>query len=172
MTALWRPPPPGHPLPSTADWMRGLSRLRDRYAGGTGPFPARLVEQAERLSTGLHASAAAPVVLHGDLHHYNILSAEREPWLVIDPQGVVGEPAYETGALLRNPLPQIYTWPDFAPRTARRVAILSDCLGFPRDRIAAWGLAQAVLSVWWTLEDHGELDAPALRLAEVLAPLT
>ncbi len=40
----------------------------------------------------------------GDLHHENILAAERAPWLAIDPKGVIGEPAYEMGALLRNRL--------------------------------------------------------------------
>jgi streptomycin 6-kinase len=110
--------------------------------------------------------------LHGDLHHYNILASERAPWLAIDPQGVIGEPAYETGALLRNPLPQVYEWPDFAERTARRVDVMAERLGVDRQRISGWGLAQAVLSAWWTMEDQGTLDEPVLRLARVLAPMT
>jgi streptomycin 6-kinase len=170
MAQLRFAPPTGHHFPSTQDWMRGLEKLRARFGGGTGPFPARLVDRAERLSVELHASAAPAVLLHGDLHHYNILAAERAPWLIIDPQGVVGEPAYETGALLRNPLPQVYAWPDFAERTARRVAILAERLGEDRRRIAGWGLAQAVLSAWWTMEETGLPDEPVLRLAEVLAP--
>lgn len=171
MRALWHPPPAGHSFPTTQGWMQGLERLRALYAGGAGPFPPALLDRAERLSVELHASAAPPVVLHGDLHHYNILRAEREPWLAIDPQGVVGEPAYEVGALLRNPLPQVYTWPDFEARTARRVAILAECLDLDRQRIAGWGVAQAVLSVWWTLESHGTLDEGELRLGEALAAL-
>jgi streptomycin 6-kinase len=171
MAALWQPPPAEHDFPTTQHWMKGLERLRARYAGGAGPFPPALVDRAERLSAELHASGAPAVVLHGDLHHYNILRAERAPWLAIDPQGVVGEPAFETGALLRNPLPQVYAWPDFEARTARRVAILAECLEVERQRIAAWGVAQAVLSAWWTIEDHGTLDEDVLRLGEVLARL-
>ena len=167
---LRQAPPARHRFPTTRDWMRGLEKLRDRFGGGTGPFRADLVDRAQRLSAELHASAAPTVLLHGDLHHYNILAAERAPWLIIDPQGVVGEPAYETGALLRNPLPQVYDWPDFAGRTARRVAILAERLGMDRQRIAGWGLAQAVLSAWWTMEESGSPDEPVLRLAEVLAP--
>jgi len=171
MADLWRPPPAGHRFPTSQDWMQGLTRLRLHYAGGTGPFPEPLVDKAERLSLELHASAEPAVLLHGDLHHYNILSAKRARWLAIDPQGVIGEPCYEVGALLRNPLPQVYGWPDFAARTSRRVALLSERLGFDRRRIAGWGLAQAVLSAWWTVEDHGRFNAPELRLAEVLAPI-
>ncbi len=170
MAELRFAPNAGHRFPTTQDWIRGLEKLRAQFGGGTGPFSADLVDRAERLSAELHASAAPAVLLHGDLHHYNILAAERAPWLIIDPQGVVGEPAYETGALLRNPLPQVYAWPDFAERTARRVAILAERLGEDRRRIAGWGLAQAVLSAWWTMEESGSPDEPALRLAEVLAP--
>ena len=69
------------------------------------------MRKAESLFAGLLASMDAPVVLHGDLHHFNILSAQRQPWLAIDPKVVPGEPAYETGAFIRNPIPDIYSDP-------------------------------------------------------------
>lgn len=171
MAQLWKPPPTTHSFPSVDDWMAALGRLRAHYGGGTGPFPPALVDRAERLYAELRVAPAAPMLLHGDLHHYNILSAGRAPWLAIDPQGVIGEPAYEAGALLRNPSPGVFAWPDLAQRTARRVAILAERTGLDRWRLAAWGLAGAVLSVWWTVEDHGTFDYTQLRVAEALSPL-
>ena len=109
-----------------------------------------------------------PVVLHGDLHHYNILSAVREPWLAIDPKGVVGEAEYEVGALLRNHLLSTVR-PERL--LARRVDQLTDELGFERQRIVGWGLAQAVLSAWWSFEDTGQVWDEAIACAEVLAEL-
>jgi streptomycin 6-kinase len=38
-------------------------------------------------------------LLHADLHHHNILAAERHPWLAIDPKGVIGDAAYERAPL-------------------------------------------------------------------------
>lgn len=106
MRRLWRPPPTGaRAFPTVAQWAAGLARLRRAHAGGTGPLPADLVETAEAWFARLVPSMAAPVLLHGDLHPGNILRATREPWLAIDPKGVVGEPAYEVGALLRNLTP-------------------------------------------------------------------
>jgi streptomycin 6-kinase len=151
--------------------MAGLGRLRAHYGDGTGPFPEALVARAERLAADLRVGGGAAVVLHGDLHHDNILEAERAPWLAIDPQGVVGEPAFEAGALLRNPLASVRTWPDLAARTARRLDILAERMGLDRQRLAGWALAGAVLSAWWTVEDHGCLDPSELRLAEALATL-
>ncbi len=165
------PPPPGHPFPTTPDWAAGLLRLRARFADGTGPLLPGLVDRAERLFSELHASADAPRLLHGDLHHGNVLAAERRPWLVIDPKGVVGEPAYDTGAFLRNPLPGILRTPDPGRFLARRLDQMAEELGLPRPRLQAWGLAQAVLSAWWMIEDHGGGWEPAAALAEQLAAL-
>jgi streptomycin 6-kinase len=172
MRQLWRPASLRHPFPTLADWATGLGRLRARFGGSTGPLSAVLVDRAERLFAELIASQAEPVVLHGDLHHWNIVAAERQPWLALDPQGVVGEPAYEVGALLRNPYPQIATWPDARRIQARRIAQLAEALGFDRLRIAGWGFAQAVLSAWWDLEDHGTGWELWIACAEVLAAFT
>lgn len=68
------------------------------------------------------------MLLHGDLHQDNILAVAREPWLAIDPKGLVGEPAYEGGSLLRNPQDQLLALPDPKPLLARRVAQLADAL--------------------------------------------
>jgi streptomycin 6-kinase len=114
---------------------------------------------------------AEPVLLHGDLHHFNILAAERQPWLALDPKGVVGEPAYEVGALLRNPYPEFLTWPNLDRVLARRVNQLAEELGFDRERLVGWGFAQAVLSGWWSYEDHGHGWESGIALAELFARL-
>ncbi|HEX8559888.1 MAG TPA: aminoglycoside phosphotransferase family protein [Pyrinomonadaceae bacterium] len=169
MRKLRRDAPPGHAFPTAADWLSGFGKLRARFGGGCGPFPPRLLEEAETLSAELLASAARPALIHGDLHHGNVLAAGRAPWLAIDPKGLVAEPAYEVGALLRNPLPQLLGFPRPVEVTERRVAILSDELGLERARVRGWGLAQAVLSAWWAVEDVGELRESDLAVAEVIA---
>jgi len=171
MRQLWQPAPPDHPFPTVHKWAAGLQRMRDQFGGGTGPLPTRLVEQAEVLFADLLSSMAAPVLLHGDLHHWNILSAQRQPWLALDPKGTVGEPAYEVGALLRNPMPDFLQWPDLKHKLARRVEQLSELLGFDRQRLIGWGVAQAVLSAWWSIEDHGHGWEASIRCAELLAEL-
>ncbi len=173
MRGLWRPiaPEEERHFPTTRDWAAGLGRLRARFGGGTGPLPAPLVERAEAVFAELHASAAEQVLLHGDLHHENILRGERAPWLAIDPKGLIGEPAYEPGALLRNPLPALIERPDALAVERRRIAILAASLGLDAARTTAWAFAQAVLSAWWTIEDHGHGWEPAIACAELLMHL-
>ncbi len=171
MRQLWRPAPPEHQFKSVADWFVGLDELRQEFGGGTGPFDARLVAEAEAAASELLASTTEPMLLHGDLHHYNILAAERQPWLAIDPKGIVGDPAYELGAFLYNALPDELGADDLRRILARRVDQLAEELALDRRRILGWGVAQAVLSGWWSYEDHGHGWEPVMRVAEVLSAI-
>jgi streptomycin 6-kinase len=167
---LWRPAPQNHPFLSVSDRARGFERLRRTFGGATGPMPATLVEEAEALFAELIASQEEPVLLHGDLHHGNILAARREPWLAIDPKGVVGEPAHDTAALLHNPAETLN-----APRPAklleRRIDLISEELGLDRARVRGWSVAGAVLAAYWGLEDSGHVWEEALAFARLLSEI-
>jgi len=159
MRQLWRPVPPVHNFPSIAEWAAGLGKLRQRFSGGAGPLPVRLVEEAETLFSELIPSITQPVLLHGDLHPGNILAAERQPWLAVDPKGVVGEPACEVWPLLASP----------GKPLERLVDQLADELSLDRKRIRDWGLAQGVLAAWWCIEDDGHGWEWAISCAEALS---
>jgi streptomycin 6-kinase len=167
MSRLWRPAPPDLPFIPLSAWFGELSKLRPRFGGGTGPFPQTLVERVEALLPELFATSTPSCLIHGDFHHFNLLSSERG-WLVIDPKGVVGPPEYECGPLLTNPIPDWPYLPEAAHRTARRIAILSERLDFPRERIRDWGLCHALLSAWWDMDENGQGGEYALACAEML----
>lgn len=167
MRELWRPLPSSHSFATSGDWADGMKALRNRFQGGTGPFPQRLVETAETLFAELLSSSEPSVLLHGDLHHFNILSAQRRPWVAIDPKGLAGERAYDVGALLRNPDPTLCTNVEVQ---RRRIAVLREELQFDPQRMVGWGVAQAVLSAWWSFEDGEEWES-ACACAETLAKL-
>jgi streptomycin 6-kinase len=171
MRDLHRPPPSGHSFPSASDWARGFQRLRDQCGGDTGPFPGSVIDHAEALMFELIGSMSDAVVLHGDLHHWNILSSKRELWLAIDPKGVIGEPEYEVGAWLRNPYPQILKVSKQKEIMARRVDQLVDEFGFDRSRIIGWAFSQAVLAGVWSFEEGMEDWDGWLALADNMAAL-
>ncbi|MBB6673998.1 aminoglycoside phosphotransferase family protein [Cohnella nanjingensis] len=152
-------------FPTSAQWARGFERLRARFGGGTGPLPEPLVARAEALFARLHAEPDGPaLLLHGDLHHGNILSAEREPWLAVDPKGVIGEAAYEVVPFLLNNLPEEDE--DAMIRLIRRrVAGFAEALGLSSSRIADWLFAHTVLSAWWCVEDGVDGAEGQIRIA-------
>ena len=171
MRQLWRPAPAHDVFPTLTRWFRSLRQLRKIYDGKTGPLPSLLVEAAERSSTELIASTDSPMLLHGDLHHENVVAAEREPWLALDPKGVIGDAASEVGPWLHNVAPHILAASPLKETMDRRVRQFAEELGFDRERIRSWGLSYAVLSACWSLEDHGEGWEWPILCAETLAHL-
>ncbi len=152
-----------------SDWFDGLKKLRLMFNGGTGPLDAKLVERVEHSVKDFFAENHKLILMHGDFHHFNILSSERG-WLVIDPKGVIGPAGYEVGPFLINPWGDLLDRKDYRLITERRIDILHEHLGFERERIREWGLAHAILSGWWSIEDHGDWHYAA-AFAEMIASL-
>jgi len=151
------------------DWFDGLQRLRQQFSGGTGPLNEKLVQRVERSVSGFFMENQNPVLMHGDFHHYNILSSERG-WLIIDPKGVIGPAGYEVGPFLMNPWGELINKTEIQQVTKRRIYILHEHLGFERERIREWGLVHAVLSAWWGIEEKTGWEY-SMAVAEMLANL-
>jgi streptomycin 6-kinase len=151
-----------------SDWFDGLKKLRPHFNGGTGPFPKGLLERVELSLPELFADENVKL-LHGDFHHFNILSSERG-WLVIDPKGVIGPVGYEVGPLMINPWNSLTDRVSFRVRAERRVSILVERLGWERESIIKWTTAHAVLSAWWDVQDGMEY-ASTLQYAEMFSEM-
>ena len=93
------------------------------------------------------------VLLHGDLHHDNILK-NGDGWLVIDPNGFIGDPAFEPAAYLCNPIPELLQEDNANEIISNRIKLCSTELKIPEQRIADWLYAKAVLCWAWSLEDN------------------
>lgn len=167
MLELRKPIASNSSLIQLSDWFKGFDKLRERFEGGTGPLEKKLVERAEVAVRDFFAEEHTPMLIHGDLHHFNILSSERG-WLAIDPKGVIGPPAYEVGPLLVNPWADLSNPEEIEKLTEKRIAILSERLGFEKERIREWGIAHAVLSAWWGIEDNTGWEY-AMGCATILA---
>ena len=145
--------PAEHDFPTLTGWIRAFSRLRVRHDGGSGPLPDRVLARAEGLYADLSASRPEPRLLHGDLHHDNILRDQEDGWAVIDPKGVIADPAYEAARFQHNPIPAVLSQDRPVEFVRRRLLILEDALGFDRRRLLGWAYVDAVLSACWSLEE-------------------
>jgi len=156
-------------FPTVHDWALGF----DRYlATEDSSIPRPLVTAAHQAYLRLCASQTSPRLLHGDLHHANVLFDAGRGWLAIDPKGVVGEVEFEIGAALRNPYECADAIVDPAIIT-RRASLFADLLALDVDRVLAWGFAQAVLAAAWDAEDGNAVDDDHLylRLARQIAAI-
>ncbi|WP_326583247.1 aminoglycoside phosphotransferase family protein [Streptomyces sp. NBC_00481] len=132
----------------------GLPRLRER----TGIWAEELRAEAGRLPDALprHEVDAAvatlrelghdrqDTVLHGDLHARNILRADREPWLAVDPKGYAGDPAYDGGTLLKSRALSLLGADDLRTAVHRVLDGFSEAAELDRERVRRWAQFHAV----------------------------
>lgn len=131
--------------PTIADWLRSLKTH--------GVIQKRHIDRAKLLAKDLLNSSEQVVLLHGDLHHDNIMQTYDGEWIAIDPKGVVGEAAYEIGAFIRNPMPELLKY-NASATIERRIKLFSEYLDMDEERIRQWCYIQSVLSACFAIEDN------------------
>ncbi|MET9427436.1 aminoglycoside phosphotransferase family protein [Streptomyces sp. NPDC003036] len=133
----------------------GLRRLRDMAADMLDGVPEALRRLARAEDRRLLRDCAAAVrevagepgdrLLHWDLHFDNVLAADREPWLAIDPKPLAGDPGFELLPALCN---------RFEPGEVRwRFDLMTEVLGLDRERALAWTLGRVLEDSLWEVED-------------------
>ena len=138
-----------------SDLPKEIQNMKEHFSNGSGPFDNKIVAKAEQLLPDLISTQKDIYVLHGDLHHGNILS-HGKGWKAIDPKGVLGEVEYELIPFLMNNLPVS----SGGEVVDARIARFHRQLGVDVQRVYAWGLCRALLSAWWNIEDNlGTSDA-------------
>ncbi|PZQ15103.1 MAG: 3'-kinase [Ancylobacter novellus] len=145
------PPPVG--LTPLEVWFRSLLAAQEQ-----GGVLARCAEAARELLS----DPREVVVLHGDLHHGNVLNFGQRGWLAIDPKGLLGERGFDFANLFCNPDRATALAPG---RLARQAAVVAEAAGLERKRLLKWVLAWSGLSAMWMVED-GETETIDLSLAE------
>jgi len=142
---LWRPSPADSPH-------RLLAHVAAEWAGEIpaawralgGPFERSLVDRAVDALTTFGPDQGEQVLLHQDLHGGNVLRAERETWLAIDPKPLIGEREFDLASLLRDRREGLATSPDPGGRVRRRLDLLASETGLDRERLRGWGIAHAL----------------------------
>lgn len=153
------PLPENHDFVFLREWFAGFEKAKKTS------FPAATIEKAERFYREL--STAESFLIHGDFHHENILSAQREKFLVIDPKGIVGQTGYEISVFLKNHLCWLQEDKSLSGKLDYAVLKFSEAFEISAADLRKWVYAQSVLAAWWTFEDNGENWKKDLALAEV-----
>jgi streptomycin 6-kinase len=151
MAQLCVPPPRDHTFPSLTDWARVFERVRDFPE--TFGLPISMLETAQQLAGQLSETADGEWLLHGDLHHFNILYDQSRGWAVIDPKGVVGDRAFQAARFFCNPIPELLSNPDPLALTRQRADIICTELEIDRQRILGWAYVDCILGACWSIEE-------------------
>lgn len=158
MRRLWRP--------VDAGTFTSLGALTDSWAAITTrrlitlvpPWTPKPIERGIDLLQSLPHTTTRNVLLHQDLHPGNILAAQREPWLVIDPKPVVGDPAFDPVQLLIQSRGNVQEPPPHAELESR-VAMIADLTGLDTERVALWAIARCAEWTMWYFDRGLVVDA-------------
>jgi streptomycin 6-kinase len=148
--------PPSDFVP-LSDWFAELAPAAASHGG--------VLTQAAATARGLLAAPQDVWVLHGDLHHGNVLHFGPRGWLAIDPKGLLGERGFDFANIFCNPDSAVATAPG---RLARQASVVAEAARLDRARLLRWILAYAGLSAAWTIGEGGDATL-ALAIAELAA---
>ncbi|RII86465.1 streptomycin phosphotransferase, partial [Clavibacter californiensis] len=130
------------------------------------PLP-RPLDRGAGVARELLAGSGPGVVLHGDVHHGNVMrfgdgngdddrdDSDSDAWRAIDPKALVGDPGFDTANVLANPTPAIALRPG---RLARRARVVAEETGADLDAVLAWTEAWCALSAAWDVDDAASLS--------------
>lgn len=149
----------------------GVRRLADIAAAMLDQVPGalpRLRDPAERELVRTCAAAVAELtgeagdrLLHWDLHYDNILAAQREPWLAIDPEPLAGDPGFDLWPALDSRWDVVVASGDVRRAVLRRFDLLVEVLDLDRERAIGWTLGRVLQNALWDIEDGKTALEPA-----------
>jgi streptomycin 6-kinase len=149
---LWRPAgAPFHPLADEAAWWLEYMPLQ-----WNGRYERRLLDAARDALTSLTPTQGEQVLVHQDFHGDNVLAAEREPWLVIDPKPLLAEREFGIAGIVRSP-----ELGHSKREVLRRLDRLTSELGLDRERARGWTIGQTI--AWSGGDDHVEEHVEVVR---------
>ncbi|MGW6945319.1 aminoglycoside phosphotransferase family protein [Streptomyces xanthophaeus] len=161
------PAPPGLPrLQEQADgWEEGLRTDARELAHA---LPHHVVDAA--VATVRELGRDQPdTVVHGDLHARNILRADREPWLAVDPKGYAGDPAYDGGTLLKSHGLKLLEADDLRRAVDRTLAVYAEAAELDRERARRWAQFHAVQAAFWGRRHGFRIARGGPRLERITA---
>ncbi|MEO6654448.1 MAG: aminoglycoside phosphotransferase family protein [Pyrinomonadaceae bacterium] len=146
---------------SLDDWFDGMTRHP-----GTD-FPASYARKALEIYETLSKQPGRTFYLHGDFHPGNVVTATREPFMAIDPKGIVGHIGYEVAVFLNN----LHWWqderPDVKQRLERSIEEFSSAFEIDPFELRQWAFAQLVLGAWWTYDESPTLYDDQVAKADI-----
>jgi streptomycin 6-kinase len=148
----------------------GLRRLADIATTMVEQSPQAVAALPEADDRRLVETCAAAVrdlldepgnqLLHWDLHYDNVLAGDREPWLVIDPKPLAGDPAFELLPALVNRWDDVVASGDIRRAILRRFDMMVEILALDRQRAIGWTLGRVLQNCLWMVEDGEDALQP------------
>lgn len=136
-------------LPRLAAWADEWAEQLAKDAAELAHSLSREVVDAAAATIRELAVDQPDTLIHGDLHARNILRANREPWLAIDPKGYVGDPAYDGGTMIKTYAVRLIDADEPREGLRRALDVFSTAAELDHERVRRWAQLHAVQASFW-----------------------
>lgn len=127
---------------------------------------AHLLRIGSEIARDLFDSEREITVLHGDIHHENVLFSNDRGWIAIDPKPMVGERTFDVANMFFNDIRS----DDLAKMISTRADVISQSLKLDRQRLVKFAFAFGCLSIIWQIEDKEDYSG-RLNVVKILQQL-
>ncbi|MNI09084.1 Aminoglycoside/hydroxyurea antibiotic resistance kinase [compost metagenome] len=128
-----------------------LEHIYQSCTNSVGPISKETLQEAMETYQIMNKMSEKPYLLHGDLHHYNMLMDNSLSWVAIDPKGLIGDREYDVIQFLLNKLPN----ENLTEVIEKSIDIFVAELGLDKQKMLRWGFSHTVLATCWTVEEDG-----------------
>lgn len=153
--------PQAHNFRHMNDWLQAINEQ------SSDQIPKELLTRAIDLKNKLLSSPAKQFVLHGDLHHDNILK-HGDDWILIDPKGIIGEEEFEIAAFDFISDIELNGNQNIKNLFNARCKLIANKSKLDMERIRNWVFVRLILSAVWYIDDNGD-PCKVLNLAKIIA---
>jgi len=159
-------------LPQLPHLSAQAADMERKFASAPPAMPRRFVQQARALLSDLVADAAIDSrLVNTDLHYQNILAAQRQPWLAIDPKPLAADPAFAVTPALWNRWVEAIASGNLGAHLRRRLSVICASAGLDEERARAWSIVREVQNGLWAIdEDDGDELTKAIAIIKAMQP--
>jgi streptomycin 6-kinase len=118
-------------------------------------IPKEILVKAEKIISNLYEAEISLKLLHGDLHHENIL-LNNDEWIAIDPKGVFGPIEFEIGRFIINPIPELTEQPNAKKIIGNRINKFCQIFELEKQDLENWTFINIILSAYWAEQDDDQ----------------
>ena len=157
--------PKQHSFPKIADWVKIFNNTNKLNI--KSKLIINLVGKAKEIYQDLVKDSYDSLLLHGDLHHDNILYDRQKGWLAIDPKGVIGNPIFDFARLIQNFWGSKIT----SELVQNRLEMISSIVGYNKSLLARWTFIDYIMSNLWSIKEKNKFEVDKIFIKTLQANL-
>lgn len=126
------------------------------------------MKKAKDICLSLDSKYFKKMLLHGDLHHDNILLSNNGEYKIIDPKGVIGDPIFDVPRFILNEQDDDISFEQNCLKIIKIIDYFENSLNIPNEVIKQCFFIEMTMANCWEVEDGAAPNLDCVAMAEYI----